>query len=818
MMKRGLTLLLCLTLLLGVTACKSDAPTATGTVDIWGAPATEKILADKPGAYESIRQEAAVRLVMAKNEYESSQIILTPDHDVKSYDVSVSELRHTNGTDTIPASAIGVYVEKYLSLGVIYDAATGAAPGKYPDALLPIAAAKAYGETTVAKDTNQGLYITVKTAADQQPGGYTGALTLTVDGKETSIPVSVEVVDLTVSEENHAKSIFLSVRLFQSGELDGSQDIMDKYTARLIDYRLAPHIIVTDTKHTAEDIAYYTDKAYEFMKDPRCSNISIPYATAFLDEEMCFDPEIMKGYVRSFVRKSVAENFDMLKKSVCYFSLIDEPQMGGFFHRTQIVAKYYRQTIDALVAEVAADPTVPEGALKQSILQSIRSLRNVVTCEYLANYAPYIDTWCPQVQHYDTEALRANYADQEEKWWYTCSQPRAPYPTYHTEDTLLSARALSWMQAEYGVTGNLFWAVSNYANYNGSYYENIEDYYSGDAQRFVTVNGDGYLFYPGGQYGLEQPVASLRLEAIRDGLEEYELLYAMRERYAEIATQAGTDFGAGKAIAGLTGLVYNGTKVVTTSAKFASARASLFQLAACAQSAAGMCVVDYTDDSYGNITYKVFLKDGYTLQNHGQNVPDGTAVTGGKIYEIRTQLSQANNRLALSYECDGKTYRYEQTLGGKATVYAAADLANAFSAQLVTPSTSLVTASEVAAGLTGSLVRIDMPASSGKSQSIKMSADFIANLGPDDNRVVYHIYNPNGAVTCSFAVKYTKKTTLIDIASVTLQPGMNTVELPVGTINWSGLGRIENLSLIFGQTKDEPERTMYCGDVTVYAV
>lgn len=60
---------------------------------------------------------------MAKNEYESSQIIMTPDYDVKSYDVTVRALTHSNGTDTIPAESIGVYVEKYLSLGVVYDTA-----------------------------------------------------------------------------------------------------------------------------------------------------------------------------------------------------------------------------------------------------------------------------------------------------------------------------------------------------------------------------------------------------------------------------------------------------------------------------------------------------------------------------------------------------------------------------------------------------------------------------------------------------------------------------------------------------------------------
>ena len=818
-MKRAITILLCLTMILSAAACSPKKPDEEkGAVDVWGAPATEKILADKPGEYSGIRTAAEINLLMAKNEYESGQIIMTPDYDVKSYDVTVSALTHSNGTDTIPAENVEVFVEKYLSLGVVYDTAGGAVPGKYPDALLPFSAAKEHGENTIEKNTNQGLYVTVKTAENQAPGSYTGAIKLTVDGEETSVPVTVNVADLTVSEENHAKSIFLSVRLFESGELEGSQDIMDKYTRRLIDYRLSPHIIVTDTKHTPDDIKYYADKAYEFMKDPRCSNISIPYATTFLDGETCFDPEIMKAYVREFVRKSVEENFDMLKKSVCYMSIIDEPQLLGMQNRVAVVARYYRSTVEALATEAENDPAIPDGELKTSIVKSIRSLRNVVTCDYLPGFAASIDTWCPQVQHYDTESERANYANQEEKWWYTCSSPRVPYPTYHTEDTLLSARALSWMQAEYGVTGNLFWAVNNYADYNGSYYENIEDYYTGDAQRFVTVNGDGYLFYPGAQYGLDKPVASLRIEAIRDGMEEYELLYAMKNRYAEIAAVSGLDFGAEKAIAGLSSAIYSGTKVTTTSAKFMGARSSLFSLAECASSEAGMCVTDYFDDGYGTITYKVFMKSGYSLRNHGNEVTEFSEVNGGRIYVIRTALTGESNTLELTFDCSGETYGYTQNLGGKATTHTAESLVSTISAGSVTPVVTAVGAAEVGeqAG-SGKLAKIAVPATTEKSQSVKMTAVFIEELSSSVKKAVMHVYNPSDEnVKLSVSVKYSKKTTLIDLASVELKPGMNEIELPTGAINWTGLGKAESMTFIFGDTKNEAARTIYLGDLTVY--
>ena len=45
-----------------------------------------------------------------------------------------------------------------------------------------------------------------------------------------------------------------------------------------------------------------------------------------------------------------------------------------------------------------------------------------------------------------------------------------------------------------------------------------------------NVFGDGSLFYPGINVGIEGPVASLRLECIRNGIEDIELLKLAEEK------------------------------------------------------------------------------------------------------------------------------------------------------------------------------------------------------------------------------------------------------------------------------------------------
>lgn len=95
------------------------------------------------------------------------------------------------------------------------------------------------------------------------------------------------------------------------------------------------------------------------------------------------------------------------------------------------------------------------------------------------------------------------------------------------------------MQKDYGLAGNLYWETVFWTRYRDEVREKT-DVYEGDPMHFPGDNGDGYLVYPGDVYGIDGPVGSIRLESIRDGLEEYEMLAdlenAMRRRGWTIPT------------------------------------------------------------------------------------------------------------------------------------------------------------------------------------------------------------------------------------------------------------------------------------------
>lgn len=798
---KGLFLAFAVVVSLGLfVGCKNESNTvepyaeSLQDVEIWGAPATEKILQDAHN-YDSIKTKAEINLTMVKGEYESYQIIMTPKKNVKSYTISMSDIVLEGGEYKFDNENISVYNEKYIYVGTIYDGLTNAKSGMYPDAILPMDTAVTYGENTIKAGNNQGVYVTFETAQDCVAGIYKGAMTINFDKFSQVVPIQIEVLDFALDEEVHTKSIFSVTWPFGSGELNHSQNMLDAYVEKLFEYRLAPSQIVTDTNLSEESATYYADKAYEFMQNPRCSNISLPTSSKVDAEgETVIDANITERYLRAYVKKSNDTNYNMFAKSVYYIGIIDEPQVFNMIARVRKVVTSLRGSIEKIACEYENDTTLV-CEKKAEIIQSLRNLKNVVTAHYDETYAPYVSTWCPTVDYYNTEASRNDYKNQEEKWWYTCIQPRAPYPTFHTEDTLISARALGWMQAEYNVTGNLFWATNIYAESDGSIYTHLEDYYD-NVTRYPRCNGDGYLFYPGGQYGLSEPVATLRLEAIRDGLEEYEIITAIKNKYQVIAERENIEVFAEKSIAPISSLLYAGTQVKSDSSKFASARNSLLDLLTSVSSTGEMVVMDYNDDGLGNVTYKVYLNDKAILTCNGEEVKKFAKTENGKVYTVTVKLDDVENYASFAYEIDGKSYGVTNYLGGKATVYTPSEFISSIKEDLVKP---VVTLEE-------NKIKAEIPVGeNGLSQSIAVTGDIVQGLNESTSKIVFTITNTEEYdIIVSLSAMFSNGDITALESDVKISAG-ETIQLSVAlnTVAWERYGKIESLLLAFGT--DYPE-------------
>lgn len=152
-----------------------------------------------------------------------------------------------------------------------------------------------------------------------------------------------------------------------------------------------------------------------------------------------------------------------------------------------------------------------------------------------------LKVWVPMINYANTdhaffdERMKAG----DEVWIYTCCVPKEEYPNRFVEMPLLKTRLLHWVNFKYGYTGYLHWGYNYWIASNG---ENVFDEASGILGGGVLPGGDSWIVYPYKGHLL----SSIRLEAMRDGIADYELLKMLEtknpDKAKELCAETVQDF------------------------------------------------------------------------------------------------------------------------------------------------------------------------------------------------------------------------------------------------------------------------------------
>lgn len=143
----------------------------------------------------------------------------------------------------------------------------------------------------------------------------------------------------------------------------------------------------------------------------------------------------------------------------------------------------------------------------------------------------------------DWENLAGAYKSAADQRFYLYNGNRPASGSFATEDDGMSLRALSWAQYKKGIDRWFFWESTYYNDFqSGAGQINVfqQARTFGDCCRLDSTrgetgwnycNGDGVLFYPGTDvifpeesYGLEGPIASLRMKLWRRGIQDVDYL------------------------------------------------------------------------------------------------------------------------------------------------------------------------------------------------------------------------------------------------------------------------------------------------------
>lgn len=201
---------------------------------------------------------------------------------------------------------------------------------------------------------------------------------------------------------------------------------------------------------------------------------------------------------------------------------------------------FYEQFIPALVAHlkekgwigsymqhIADEPTDSNADSYMQIAAFIKKLApGIPIMDACHTHKLKMDIWVPQLNFLRDEYhfYRQQQQAGSELWFYTCMWPQGEYANRFIEQPLIKTRLLHWINFRYGITGYLHWGFNQWHHGLRPFEETTDRNSEGGS---VLPGGDSYIVYPG--YG--KLYGSIRLEAMREGINDYALLQMLDRKY-----------------------------------------------------------------------------------------------------------------------------------------------------------------------------------------------------------------------------------------------------------------------------------------------
>ena len=493
-----------------VQALYADAAGASFAVRL--ADALQKVRRDGDVTEATLARE--VRLEAARDESESFQLVLIPGAMPCTVRVESAELLGPGGRLPLTWRVVE-YVETAPPKG--YPAAY---VGWWPDILLPAA------PVALRPGLRQPLWFRVDVPPEALPGDYRGLVVLT-DGavRRCEVPVTLRVRSFRLPRPGALPCAFGLYATALSRYYHGKTPYADAMTPEvyrrwvefMAEYRLTPKNVATEYLGTraVEGVAQPDLSVVQYLIGDLAAARLPPYS--FEVFRLPCPPDWQRGTPKTDpdavlrqLADRVAEYARLGLPAQAYVYGVDEPDPGSYAFLRSVYQKTHR-----------AAPGMP-------IMQTVNNRTP-------AELAGLVDIWCPLSSSLaeGMDFYRQRLAADDTLWLYVCCAPKPPYANFFVDQPAIDHRILFWQARQAGVTGVLYWCVCWWDGLPGpangqAAFPQVPIRFAEHLQTYTSfgANGDGLLVWPGPEM---TPYPSIRLEVVRDGIEDYEYL-ALLER------------------------------------------------------------------------------------------------------------------------------------------------------------------------------------------------------------------------------------------------------------------------------------------------
>ena len=498
------------------------------------------------------------QMMLAKNEKESCQMILASNNDVNGLKVYISDFKNASG-DTLKTELFWGY---YFNIDNEY-VIEPIVPVNYErseffddwmsgnnGANKAIVNKQKYNGFDIKAGENQTFVISATTTADTPAGEYSATVrVLDKDGKEVKkVTVFTYVWNFTLSDATACKTL-MDIGSFgiygvygdYAGILydESGRSLYQIYYDYLLDNRICGYNVPGMDELNGSGI--YSDMVIQYINNPR--------VVAFQALGWKKDPNptnVQNAY------NYLSQYPELMEKA--YFYPIDEPM-----------------TIEALNTVNYYGSLLKEYFPGYKMIIPMHVNSPVVGGDHFTYVEDAVTVWCPQTYFFTTfaewyankeyiyegcpavEASLGSFrqrmwkeqAEGDEVWWYVTGMPLDPEITLDINMEAVNYRTLFWQQKLYGIDGFLYYTVNDWGRNTGFWVPSSDEDFLEGLDPKHEINGDswdiygcGILVYAGIYFGQYEPIGSVRLECVRDGIEDFEYLTMLEEIYGYDVVQA----------------------------------------------------------------------------------------------------------------------------------------------------------------------------------------------------------------------------------------------------------------------------------------
>ena len=453
--------------------------------------------------------DAGLYLDGAPGETISAQAVVIPGDAPDKVTAKISMLKSADGKSSIAPDAFRLQWVRYMDITkntpeIPKDELIAVAPASIPDPFWE------GDERPIEPKSAQPLWIELDVPANAAPGEYHGELNVGGKGR-CSLPVTVRVRDFRMPDERHQ---------------------------RVIQWWNVPGRTFENLKPGTDEYWKHLEGMCALVRRHRQTDVRVPW-----------DLVVRKGdgWDTSLFERFAEVAFGAGLQAVQFTPI-------GAHTKSQLEPDSRTQTSDEQISQleavqavivkrgwqgrvltsIADEPFIYQESSYKGVLDRVRKaapdVRVIEAIE--TDDIGELDVYVPKLSHLNLWWPRFEDLKQrgEKVWYYTCCHPMGRYPNRFLDQPLVLARELHWISYLYDLDGYLHWGL-NWFSADG------DPYTEKGANAWELPPGDSQVVYPG-KGGF---LGSLRLSAMRDGLQDYEYLWTLENRLRALRHRLGDE-------------------------------------------------------------------------------------------------------------------------------------------------------------------------------------------------------------------------------------------------------------------------------------